>query len=79
MYAAVPEHRRGLRRRLRPGDDPGDAEVHDLDLALARDHDVRRLDVAVDHAGDVRVRERLADLLRDLDGVPDVEAARPSS
>ena len=43
----------------------GEAPVHDLDLAEAADHDVRRLQVAVDHALRVGVGDRLADLLED--------------
>ena len=43
----------------------GQAPVHDLDLAEAADHDVRRLQVAVDHAPRVGVGHRLADLLED--------------
>ena len=49
------EHRRGLRRGLERLH-ARDAEVHDLHLALARDHHVRGLDVAVDDA--LRVRDR---------------------
>ncbi len=44
----------------------GDAEVHDLDLAVARQHDVGRLDVAVDDAGSVRVLQGLEDADRHL-------------
>ena len=40
----------------------GDPEVGQLDLALAGDHQVRRLEVAVDHAVLVRVVQRVADL-----------------
>ena len=47
------------------GQDLGQAPVHDLDLAEAADHDVRRLQVAVDHAAGVGVGHRLADLLED--------------
>src|SRR5690606_16984100 len=36
----------------------GDAEVHDLDLAVLRDHDVARLDIAVHDQGAVAVLER---------------------
>ena len=48
-----------------PGEDLGQAPIHHLDLAEAAHHDVRRLQVAVDHAAGVRVRHRLADLLED--------------
>ncbi len=43
----------------------GDAEVHQLHLALVGDDDVGRLDVAVDDAAEVRVVERTRDLQRD--------------
>ena len=53
----------------RPGCDPlsraGDAPVHDLDLAEVADHDVRRLQVAVDHPLRVGVADGLGDLLED--------------
>ena len=57
-------------RPLLVGDAPlvqhlGQAPVHDLDLAEAADHDVRRLQVPVDHAPRVGVGHRLADLLED--------------
>src|SRR5690606_11348164 len=39
----------------------GDAEVHDLDLAVAGQHDVGRLDVAVHDARAVRVLQGLED------------------
>jgi hypothetical protein len=41
--------------------------VHDLDFAKRADHDVRRLEVAMDHSPRMRVGERLADLLEDGD------------
>ena len=41
----------------------GQAPVHDLDLAERADHDVGRLQVAVDDAVGVGVADRLADLL----------------
>ena len=52
----------------------GEAPVHDLHLAEGADHDVRRLEVAVDHAAGVGVGDRLADLLEDRE-----EAAPRSS
>ena len=63
---------RGLVRRL-VGDasflqDLGQAPVHHLDLAEAAHHDVRRLQVAVDHASSVGVGHRLADGLEDATG-----------
>ena len=48
MYGGGAEDRRRLRRGLWSCDDARDAEVHHLDLALARDHDVRGLDVPMD-------------------------------
>ena len=50
---------RGVREHL------GQPPVHDLDLAELPDHDVRRLQVAVDHPVRVGVPDRLADLLED--------------
>jgi hypothetical protein len=44
----------------------GQAPVHDLDLAERPDHDVGRLQVPVDDAAGVRVGQRLAHLLEDL-------------
>jgi len=41
----------------------GESPVHDLDLAEAADHDVARLEVAVEDPVGVRVGHRLADLL----------------
>ena len=48
---------------------PGQAEVEDLDLARIRDHQVVRLDVAVDHAllvGVLQAQGRLADVVARL-------------
>ena len=45
--------------------DLGQAPVHHLDLAERADHDVRGLQVAVDHAAGVGIGHRLADLLED--------------
>ena len=52
-----------------------DAEVHQLHAALARHHDVGRLDVAVDDAAVVHVVERARDLHRDDGGDVDGQAA----
>ena len=63
------DHSRGLRHR---GTDvaqrAGDAEVHDLDVAVGGDHHVAGLDVAVHDAGAVAVVERVEDAARDLQG-----------
>ncbi len=56
---------RGAAVRLVAGQHLGQAPVHHLDLAEAPDHDVRRLQVAVDHAPSVRIGHRLADRLED--------------
>ena len=45
----------------------GDPEIGQLDLAVGRDHQVRRLQIAVDDAVLVRVVERVADLDSQLD------------
>ena len=44
----------------------GDAEVHDLHLLAAHDHDIGRLDVAVHHAAFMRGGEAVGDLRADL-------------
>ena len=41
---------------------PGDAEVHNLDLALERDHDIRRLDVPMNYTAPMRVLKSAAGL-----------------
>ena len=51
----------GGRRQLRQ------AEVEDLDQPVVRDHDVVGLQVAVNDAGAVRLRQALGDLRADLD------------
>ena len=63
MYAAVPRTRAGLGERPRRPD-ARDPEVGDLRAALAVEEDVRRLQVAVDEAALVRVREPGGDLGR---------------
>src|ERR687883_1639106 len=50
-------------------------EVQDLDLVAMIQHDVRRLDVAMDNALLVRFRERGGDVPDDLDGAREREAA----
>jgi hypothetical protein len=52
---------RGALRQLRQ------AEVEDLDVAVAPEHDVLRLDVAVRDPGFVRRRERVGDLRRNIE------------
>jgi hypothetical protein len=42
--------------------DPRDAEVEDLDRALVVDHHVRRLHIAVDDAGSMRVGQAVGDV-----------------
>ncbi len=48
-----------------------DPEVHDLHLPARQQHDVARLDVAVDDAPLVRVAEAVGHLLRDIDRFDD--------
>jgi len=61
----------GARERLswpaRRREHLGDAEVQQLDLTVAGDDDVRRLEVAVDHQVAVRVLHRAADLTEQLE------------
>jgi hypothetical protein len=54
--------------------EPGDAEVHHLHLRPGQDDEVRRLDVAVDHALLVRIVERGEQLLHDLEDLDQLEA-----
>ena len=54
-------------RRGRLGKDLGEAPVHDLDRAKGSDHDVGRLQVAVDDPCAWAQAARLADLLEDGD------------
>ena len=64
----------GVRLRhggLRVGQGTGDAEVHDLDLAVRRQHDVARLDVAMHQVVVVRVLQGGQDTRHDLDGFVD--------
>src|SRR6185437_13302776 len=65
------DHRRRLSHRGRAaGQRPGDAEVHDLDLAGLGQHYVARLDVAVDDAVPVAEVEGRTDVADDLQGPP---------
>ena len=63
----VPIRSRAGPAALRPvtGQHLGQAPVHHLDLAEAPHHDVRRLQVAMDHPPGVRIGHRLADRLED--------------
>ncbi len=50
-----------------------DAKIDDAHVAVLREHDVRGLDVAVDHAARVRVVQRLGALEHELDHVIDAQ------
>ena len=66
-----PDHRAGLCHRARAaGQRARDAEVHDLDLAGAGQHDVARLDVPVDDPVSVAELKRRADVGADLQRAP---------
>ena len=52
-----------------------DAEVHHLDAAVLQQHDVLRLDVAVDDAALVRVLQRLQDLHRKVQRLAPLDLA----
>src|SRR6266498_3009578 len=60
----------------------GEAKIQNLDVAVAPDHDVLRLDIAMDDAGGVRGREGAVCLNRNLEFLqqlhPDVDALAPS-
>jgi len=64
---------RQLLARLEAG---GEAEVHEHGLAVVAEHDVARLDVAVDDPFLVRVRQRLGQLADDRRGVARREPLR---
>ena len=55
--------------------DARDAEVGDLDAAVLQDHDIVRLDIAMDNAAAVGVLERLGDLHGEMQRLAPVEAA----
>ena len=59
-------------RDLRIGDQR-DAEVDDAHVGILREHDVRRLDVAMNDAARVGVVQRLGALEHDLDDVVDAQ------
>jgi hypothetical protein len=67
-----PDHRPGARYPLGL-EGAGDAEIHDLDAPLPVDHDVLRLEVAVDDAEAVGFGQSLADLIGDINGLPRAE------
>ena len=52
----------------------GEAEIHDLDGALFREHHVRRLDIAVEDAVTMRVGECFEDARDELNGLLDRES-----
>ena len=56
-------------------DELGQAEVEELGVAVAGDHDVVGLDVAVEDAGVVGLGQALGDLEGDLDRAQEVELA----
>ena len=64
-----------LRERVGGVCKAGDAEIGDLDAAVAQYHDVLRFDVAVDDAARMRVRERLCDLRDEMQRLAPVELA----
>ena len=51
-----------LARALRRADDLGQAPVDHQRLAVLADHDIARLDVAVEHAPAVGISDRVADI-----------------
>ena len=58
-------------------DRAGDAEVHDPGVAVAVDHDVLGLEVAVDDAQPVGLGQALGDLPGDGDGLADGQGPDP--
>ena len=69
---------RFLGQHVRRGD-LGQAEVENLDAARLGDHDVARLQVAMDDAGGVRRGQRVGNLHGVLQGLGNAEAARLES
>ena len=71
-----PDHH--VRRPVMPLglDRTGDAEVHDPGVAVAVDHDVLRLEVAMDDAEAVGFGQAFADLAGEADRLADRQAAR---
>ena len=70
-HLAVGRHRRVVGVAL------GQAEVHEVRLAVGVEQDVRRLDVAVDDAERVRAAERVGDLGDEARGGVRLERPRP--
>ena len=64
---------RQQRHRLVVAEQLGDAEVEQLDLAVAGDQHVRRLEVAVDDQVGVGVRDRRLDVQEQADAILDAE------
>ncbi|MBP1768180.1 MAG: hypothetical protein H6P98_2295 [Candidatus Aminicenantes bacterium] len=58
-----------------PGERPGDAEVHDPGVAVAVDHDVLGLEVAMDDTLAVGFGQPFRDLAGDGDGFVDGQPA----
>ena len=71
----------GAERLLRHGvggvGKTGDAEVRDLDAAVAQHHDVLRLDVAVDDAARMRVAQPLHNLCDEMQRLAPVQTPAP--
>ena len=63
------------RQRVLRGADAGNAEVRNLDAPVLQDHDVVRLDVAVDDAAAVCMLQRLGDLHGEMQRLAPVEPA----
>ena len=64
----------GARLRHRGAFDSGDTEIGDFSLALAREHDVGRLDIAMHHAAVVAEFQARQQIAHDLHGIGDGEA-----
>src|SRR5438552_252015 len=73
--AGLADRRPGARVAL--AREAGQAEVQDLDLALGREHEVLRLDVAVDHAALVGVLKAQGCLAGVMAGVGHRQRAAP--
>ena len=60
-------------RGLEPADDPGDAEIRQLRLAVLGEQDVRRLDVTMQGAAPVRGLQRASHLHPDVQSIAPVD------